>query len=263
MLQENAWTGLLFLAGIFCTSFTMGWAAIVATITGTVTAWLMKFPNANTDSGLYGFNAALTGVALLYFFQSTVLIWLIVIIGSALSAIIHHLLIGRNFPAYTFPFIGVTWLVLILAALLPDSMLQPAAAAPADPVHFTDLFGYSFAQVIFQHSNLSGYLFVIGIAISRPLALLYAVGGIAISALVAFGLGAPPAEIFTGIWSYNAVLCAIAFTGTKAGCYRAALLSVVLSVLVMGCMLYLKLPALTFPFVLSTWVTLLFWNNKK
>lgn len=42
MLQNNAWTGLLFLVGIFYDDNTMGVAAIVAAATGTMTARLLK-----------------------------------------------------------------------------------------------------------------------------------------------------------------------------------------------------------------------------
>ena len=43
MLQENSVTGLLFLIGIFYGSIIMGLAALLATICGTVTAYLLKY----------------------------------------------------------------------------------------------------------------------------------------------------------------------------------------------------------------------------
>nr|HPK05259.1 urea transporter [Bacteroidales bacterium] len=49
MLQENIITGLLFLAGIFYGSVFMGFAALLATICGTITAYLFGFDKTNTD----------------------------------------------------------------------------------------------------------------------------------------------------------------------------------------------------------------------
>lgn len=43
MLQENALTGLLFLIGITCGSIEMGLGALLATVSGTATAILLKY----------------------------------------------------------------------------------------------------------------------------------------------------------------------------------------------------------------------------
>jgi urea transporter len=76
MLQENPWTGLLFMAGVFCGSKVMGLAIVIAVITGTLTARLFKYEETSINSGLYGFSAALVGVALVCFFQPTLIIWI-------------------------------------------------------------------------------------------------------------------------------------------------------------------------------------------
>ncbi|MGH2622374.1 MAG: urea transporter, partial [Sphingobacterium sp.] len=67
MLQENAVTGLLFLIGICCGSILMGLGALLATICGTATAMFLKYDRNNLDGGLYGFNSALVGVAMMLF----------------------------------------------------------------------------------------------------------------------------------------------------------------------------------------------------
>ena len=82
MLQENLWTGLLFLLGITYGSPIMGIAALLATCCGTITARILKFDNAELNKGIYGFSAALTGVACMLFFKPTLITWLFVVIGS-------------------------------------------------------------------------------------------------------------------------------------------------------------------------------------
>ncbi|HPB58408.1 MAG TPA: urea transporter, partial [Bacteroidales bacterium] len=70
MLQENSITGLLFLIGIFYGSPLMGLAALLAVICGTSTAYLLKYDKKEIHQGLYGFSAALVGVATLLFLKS-------------------------------------------------------------------------------------------------------------------------------------------------------------------------------------------------
>lgn len=69
MLQENSLTGLLFLIGIFYGSIIMGLAALLAAICGTVTAYLLKYDKTEITQGLYGFSAALVGVAAMLFLK--------------------------------------------------------------------------------------------------------------------------------------------------------------------------------------------------
>lgn len=257
MLQNNAWTGLFFLAGICCGSWQMGIATIIAAITGTITAKLLKFPDAEIEMGWYGFNAALVGVAFIYFFQPSLLLWIALLTGSALSSVIHHFLIKRKFPSYTFPFIVVTWIFMAIASQFPDVFQQQTGTTAAAANDYLTLFTYSFGQVIFQENWCAGLFFIIGVLISRPIAAMYAIAGIAISAIIAFGMKEPVPDIFQGLLSYNAVLCAIAFAGNKKEDFLLGLISVVLSVIIMMLMRQMNLPALTFPFVAATWLTLL------
>jgi urea transporter len=257
MLQNNSWTGFFFLAGICCGSFIMGFAAIIAVITGTYTARLFKYNEDEIDSGMYGFSAALVGVALICFFQPTIIIWIAILVGSALAAVIQHLFIAKKIPGFTFPFIVVTWLFLIIVHFFPTLVRpQPGATNTYANDHLT-LFSHGFGQVIFQDNVWAGILFIIGVFISRPIAAIYAIVSIALSGLIAYQLKEPVNAIYLGLFSYNAVLCAITFAGKKAKDFIMGLIAVVLSVFVMIQMRYLNLTALTFPFVLAAWLTLI------
>lgn len=112
MLQENSSTGLLFLIGIFLGSIEGGIGAIVSTAVGTITAILLKYNKEEINAGLYGFSAALVGVALTIMFDSTFLIWILLVVASALAAIIQHFFIKRNIPVFTLPFILLTWCLI-------------------------------------------------------------------------------------------------------------------------------------------------------
>lgn len=255
MLQNNPWTGLFFLAGICCGSSLMGIAVVLAVITGTVTAVLLKYPDDEINSGLYGFSAALVGAALICFFQPSIIIWTAVLIGSALATVIQHLFITKKIPAFTFPFILVTWLFLILVHYFP-TLIRSQTGAGNYANDYLSLFSHGFGQVIFQDNIWAGILFIIGIFINRPIAAIYAIVSIALSGMIAYWLREPINDIYLGLLSYNAVLCAIVFAGKKTEDFIMGLIAVILSVLIMIEMRHLNLPALTFPFVLATWLTI-------
>lgn len=256
MLQNNAWTGLFFLAGICCGSYLMGIAAILSVVTGTFTAKWLKYNEDEINDGIYGFSAALAGVALICFFQPTILIWSAILIGSALATMIQHLFIRKKIPAFTFPFIVVTWLFLAVVHYCPALVQPQQGVTNAYANDYLTLFSRGFGQVIFQGDIYAGILFCIGVFINRPVAAMYAMLSIALSAIIACLLKESVNDIYLGLLSYNAVLCAITFAGNKAGDFFMAFLSVVLSVLIMIQMRHMNLPALTFPFVFATWLTL-------
>ena len=114
MLQENAVTGLLFLIGLFYGSISMGIAAILSVCCGTITARILGYDKTEIEKGLYGFSAALVGVALILYFEPAFIVWLSIIIGSILATIIQHLFIIKKIPVFTLPFVLVTWAIIFL-----------------------------------------------------------------------------------------------------------------------------------------------------
>lgn len=261
MLQENRITGLLFLIGIFYGSYTMGLAALLATICGTATAYLFKYDKTEIEQGLYGFSAALVGVAVMLFLKPVLWAWLFVFLGSVAAAMLQHFAIKRNFPAYTFPFVLVTWLILLVCYYFWNDLFAvstPAVAQISDSL--TEGFK-SFGQVIFQDKFLSGLLFFIAVFISSPIAALYGLAAAIVSAILAFHLSVPMTDINLGLYGFNAVLCAIVFAGPKVKDGFWVLISILFALAISLLMLKTGIPKLTFPFVLATWITLLLKNK--
>ncbi|MBB2149253.1 urea transporter [Pedobacter gandavensis] len=261
MLQENAWTGLLFLAGIFCGSVQMGVGALLATLSGTVTAKLLKYKEEEIASGLYGFSAALVGVALPFYFQSVAIIWIAIVIGAILATIIQHFFIVKKIPVFTFPFVFITWILLYV-------FHQVYPVAPSDVLmmetHLNQDFAHAlrgFGQVIFQGSTFAGLLFFIAVFISSPISALYAMAAAVFAAMISKCLSLNPEEsIALGLGSYNAVLCAIVFAGTKVMDGFWVLLSVALALFIAWLMGKYDFTLLTFPFVAGTCLTLVIKN---
>ncbi|MBS0612604.1 MAG: urea transporter, partial [Proteobacteria bacterium] len=55
MLQDNSYTGLLFVIGIFFNSILFGWAVLLGTTASTATAMLLGVDRSHLRAGLFGF----------------------------------------------------------------------------------------------------------------------------------------------------------------------------------------------------------------
>lgn len=258
MLQENQITGLLILIGIFYGSFTMGLATVLATICGTATAYILKYEKSEIDKGLYGFSAALVGVAILLFFKPVILSWLLIILGSSLATIIQHFFIKRKIPVFTLPFVLVTWAILLFVRTYFTEIIHVSPIINIVSIDYLTMGFRGFGQVIFQDNLVSGFLFFIAVFISSPISALYGFAGAILSAIIAFNLSVPIHDISMGLFSYNAVLCAIVFSGNQIKDGFWVLLSVFLSLFLSILMVKFNFIQLTFPFVLASCVTLLF-----
>lgn len=256
MLQENATTGLLFLSGIFWGSPIMGFASCFSVLVGTLTAIVLKFSKSESEQGLYGFSAALTGAGLVLFLGNTFTVWVLVLLGAVVSAVLQHTFIQKKIAAFTFPFILSTWVLVFFARQYLPHLINP-------PVTETSSFSSNYlfavlgyAEVIFQNNFVSGVLFLAGVFISSPKAAIYGFLGAVLAGVIAWGLPSPHTEVSMGLFSYNAVLCAIVFAGAGASNAVWASFSVILAVLIGFLMFKFNLMQLTFPFVASVWLCL-------
>lgn len=267
MLQENSGTGLLFLIGIFLGSTIGGIGVLIATCVGTITAILLKYNSEEINAGLYGFSAALVGVGLTVLFESTFLLWVLLVVFSALATVIQHFFNQRNIAGYTFPFIILTW--VLIYGIHYFTSIKPLVSSEDSLMLAVNQFlvpTNSFGEVIFQSNPLSGILFFVAVFVGSPIAALYGVAASVFSAIFAFYLGAPLDQILMGLFGFNAVLTSIVFAGNKKIDGLWVLIGVVLTVLLQ--ILFIQSAifsefggVLTFPFVLGTWITLFFKNR--
>ena len=256
MLQENAATGLLFLIGIFYGSMSMGIAAVLAVSCGTITARILGYDKTEIEKGLYGFSAALVGVALILYFEPVLIVWISIIIGSSAAAVVQHWFIIRKIPVFTLPFVLVTWVIIFIFHNLyevePSPLLSSAASVVGD---FTFALK-GFGEVIFQGSIFAGLVFFLGVYVNSPISALYGIAGALLAAILSSWFSAPIAAIEMGLYSYNAVLCAIVFAGDKPRDGILVFISTTLSVLIYLTMYKYSLTQLTFPFVAATCISL-------
>lgn len=283
MFQDNGWTGLLFLIGIFVGAYQEGfplvaWGALVGVIVSTLTGHILRLPDQHGANGLWGFNGVLVGCAFPTFLANTVWMWIAMIICSAMTTVarsgMDNILDRWKMSSFTFPFVFCTWVFLLSARLFQGfpavNMGTPEFAHGHDEVisyGFLNLLTYwlnGISQVFLIKSWITGLLFLAGLAVSSWRAALWAAVGSAIGLIVALVWDGPGQDVANGLYGFSAVLTAIALGATFCNfSWRSALWAVfgtIATVFIQAAMnaffAPMGLPTLTGPFCVGTWIFL-------
>lgn len=284
MFQNSAWTGALFLIGIIAGASIEGRpsiaiGAVVALIVSTITGYILKLPNDDGESGLWGFNGILVGCAFPTFMGNTPLMWIALVICAAMTTWLrmgmNNVMASWKVNSLTFPFVFGTW-IFLLAAHSFDGLWGEYMTIPALYHNFSHDLNLSFApllddwlrnisQVFLINSWFTGLLFLIGLYLCSKWAAMWAAIGSAIALCVAILYQASGIDISGGLYGFSAVLTAIALGCTfhRPGLRSAiwAIIGTVVTVFVQGAMNALFTPfgiaTLTAPFCITTWLFLL------
>lgn len=255
MFQESALTGSLFVLGIALSDLGMAVGTVVGAVLGTLTAWLLRFDRTETSAGLYGYNGSLVGIALLFYLEPGTASAVLLAIGAILSSVVTWGL--RRYwllPAYTMPFVLVTWLGLAIATRLDLPRVSPPPLPTSNSLFSEVIQGLS--EVMFQSTNVAGVCFLIGILLCSFRGGLWALAGSLIGLLTAWGLQEPEAQATAGLFGYNAALAAMGLALWSRSLLLpifAAILSVPLTSLVPQ----LGVETLTAPFIFACWIVIL------
>ncbi len=281
MLQNNSYAGLLFLAGVFCNSVLLGVAVLVGTAASTATALLLGLNRVQLRAGWFGFNGALTAIALLYFFQPGVWAWVYVLcfaaVTTVLMASLQRMLATWKLPALTAPFVFTTLCFVLASARfglldatpqLPTPGRLPQGASGEGVVSlgtFAEGLFNGVAQVFFQGNVATGVLFTLALLVSSRVAAVSALLGSLAGLLVGWGMDAAEPGLRGGAYGFNSALVAILLCdlvlvpNAAAAAYAllAALATAGVYAAVAAAFEPLGMPALTLPFVCLAWVFVL------
>lgn len=260
-LQNNAWTGLLFLLGIFYNSAVLGMGALLGSIISTLSAKIFKYNNEEIENGLYGFNGVLVGVAILFFFKTNIITISLVVVGSIFSTILMHYL-KEKIPAYTSPFVISTWIVIYLLLIFIPNYFINSTGNMDSSINIFKTTTKGFGEVMFQDNIITGVFFAIGILINSLKDFGYALYGSILSTIISFIFLLPPTMTNLGLIGYNSILTSIALSGKKKSFYLATI-GIILSVIVLLIFNKINIIALTAPFVISTWMVLFLSKKLK
>lgn len=253
--QENALTGLLFVIGIAISSPIMAAGAIIGSIVGTYTAKALKFDDGQIKAGIYGFNACLVGIAMLFFFRPGLTNLLLILAGGAAATVLTFVLRKHvPMPTYTTAFILATWCLYFLAKGM--GLEQVGSDGPPVAPGLAAAVARGIGQVMFQGSVWTGILFLAGIAISDwQHAVLVVTGSLLGMAIGAYHHESSEEIAALGIFGYNATLAPVALYLSRRS-LLGPLLGIMISVPLIELFPRIGLPALTAPFVLATWIVL-------
>ena len=245
MFQNNIYSGLLFLIGIFFNSPILGLAALFGTVISITTAQILKYSKEDIENG----------IALWYFFGFSTTTLFALIIGSALTTPLSYYL-KKIIPPFTAPFVIITWIVMYLLLLIFDIPLVSSATPANNVFDLLSVSAKSFGQVIFQDNSITGMFFLLAIIVNSKRAAIYGFYAAILGSLFALLLKEPVAVINAGLMGYNAILCAIALADNKRSTFLWISIATIISVILNIGFSNLGIIALTAPFVLSTWIIL-------
>ena len=285
IFQGNPITGAFFIAAIAWGGIRHGTpvlavGAVVALLIATITAYLLRSDAASLRQGLFGFNGFLVGVAVPSFLGNTVSMWVLLVVGAAVSTVvmlaISNVMKTWGVPALTFPFVLTTWFVLLSAYSFGHTHISGVGPPALATEHATGEAALSAvgafeawlrgpAQVFLIDNWVSGVLVVLGVLFSSRWAAGFALLGSAIALGLSIAFGASDHSIEAGLFGFSPVLTAVGLgcvfytPSWRVAAY--AILGTVFTVLVQAAldaaMLPLGIPTLTAPFVFATWLFLL------
>ena len=287
IFQNNPLTGLLFIIGVGWGAYSahniaVAIGAVVGLVLSTVTAMLLDSDSESLREGLFGFNGMLVGVAVPTFLVDSPLMWLLLVIGAAVSTVtmlaISNVMKTWGVPALTFPFVLTTWF-LVLAAYsfghLPiSSMGAPALPRAPGSAAFGIAVSADFlvrswlngpAQVFLINNTLTGIIIVVGLLVGSVWSAVFALVGSAVALIFAILFGARADSIDAGLYAFSPILTAVAlgsvFYSPSWRVALFALLGTVFTVIVQGALdaavSPAGIPTFTAPFVFVTWLFLL------
>ncbi len=264
IFQNNALSGAIFLIGICFNSLTMGIFALAGSAIGTLAAYLLKYDGKDIRDGLYGFNGTLVGIAVPCFLPINIISVLIMVIGAGLSTWVAHI-IGKQklLPGMTAPFVLVTWVILLLAAIVPELQIGEKVADIGEST-FNPLraFSLGFGQIMLQGNTIiTGLMFILAIGVNAPEMALRASLACVLSLPLAWLPFMDMELVNNGMFGYNAILAFIAVTDIVAMTslrYLKAFAALLLSFIFQYAGLHFGITTLTAPFVLAVWVVVLF-----
>lgn len=271
LLVGNTFSGCLILLGIILHSPILGLMAFLSSLVGTITGKYFGGDRHMILDGIYGFNSILSGITAILFLNGDKR-WFIALFAAVIAAllmvVLSKLLSKWRIPVLTIPFVVVTWIGLLAAYRFDNLYMNPnfIISSPALwnlPTEGTPtlLIGLikGIGEVFVIDSLWAGSLILAGLFWAGWRYGVYAIIGAFFSWLTAYFIGVDSQSLNLGLYNYNAVLTIIAVSLVYGE--KRLLIGIIASALTVpvtaGLELLLDplgLPALTFPFILCSWL---------
>jgi urea transporter len=269
-LQDNGWSGLLITIGMFFSHWTLGVTCFLGALIGTLTAKALKAKEGDIEFGLYGFNASLAYMCVMFTFATndahetwtaaSPLLWVLGAVAAVIATVIMHVFVTKGWTAFTFPFVVTCWVLCWAFAKYNVLGLEQTTPALPDYTGTIDAITtpfYGWAEVNFGASFLTGVFIFLGLAISSPSVAMWGTAAATLGGLFAhYVLGVDANTLANGIYSFSPILVACAFV-TKSGVSRADFIYIVVGVLLAVLIHYgvnKIMATYTIGFIVATWI---------
>ena len=269
-LQDNGWSGLLITIGMFFSHWTLGVTCFLGALIGTLTAKALKAKDADIEFGLYGFNASLAYMCVMFTFATVdshptlnganPLLWVLGAVAAVIATVIMHVFVTKGWTAFTFPFVVTCWVLCWAFAKYNVLGLEQTTPALPDYTGTIDAITtpfYGWAEVNFGASFLTGVFIFLGLAISSPSVAMWGTAAATLGGLFAhYVLGIDANVLANGLYSFSPILVACAFV-TKSGVSRADFIYIVVGVLLAVLIHYgvnKIMATYTIGFIVATWI---------
>ena len=251
-LQRNPLCGLLCLCAILFPPPALLGGALLGGVAGLLTAQRRNYAKADRQAGLFSYNGVLLGLLLSLYFPWSALLPPLILAAGGLSAMItqqwlKRARVSQYLPAYTTPFVVLSWLLLCFATppttahLIEVSTLN-MLAAPLKGI----------GQVMFLGHPLAGAMIAGGLLIADRRAFCWAL----LASVAGMGWSMLHHDFYSallGLGGYNAVLAALALSAQRQQPWLP-LVGITLALLLTPLFAAIGLPTLTAPFILACWL---------
>lgn len=263
-LQENGLTGLIITVAMFFSHWALGIACFLGSLIGTLTAKVLKYPAEQIQQGLYGFNASLAFMCVMFTFAesnaSNPIIWLLGIITSIVATLLMREFTKRNKVAFTFPFVLTSWIFCwAVAKFQLFGLIQSPPALPLLTNTIDAIYEpfYAWAEVNFGSNIVTGVLLFLAIVISTPIAAVYGLAAALMATIFAYHtLNIDQNTLVNGIYGFSPILVACAFAGTQLRDFIFISIGVILAVLIQYAVAATGLATYTIGFIVASWLIL-------
>jgi urea transporter len=251
-LQRNPLCGLLCLLAILFTAPNLLGGALLGGVAGLLTAQRRNYAKEDRQAGLFSYNGVLLGLLLSLYFPWSAMLPLVIIACGGLSAMItqqwlKRARISQYLPAYTAPFVGLSWLLLCFAT--------PSTTAHLIEINTLNMLAAplkGLGQVMFLGHPLAGAMIAAGLLIADRRAFCWAV----LASVAGMSWSLLNHDFYSallGLGSYNAVLAALAFSSQRQPSWLP-LVGIALALLLTPMFAAVGMPTLTAPFILACWL---------
>ena len=269
-LQDNGWSGLLITIGMFFSHWTLGVTCFLGSLIGVLTAKALKAKDGDIEFGLYGFNASLAYMCVMFTFATndahetwtaaSPLLWVLGAVAAVIATVIMHVFVTKGWTAFTFPFVVTCWVLCWAFAKYNVLGLEQTTPALPDYTGTIDAITtpfYGWAEVNFGANFLTGVFIFLGLAISSPSVAMWGTAAATLGGLFAhYVLGIDANVLANGLYSFSPILVACAFV-TKSGVSRADFVYIVVGILLAVLIHYgvsQFMATYTIGFIVATWI---------